>query len=487
MKKLEIFFRESPKKPVYAALIALFWVVFLWGFWDKGFYALGFNMAIWLFLVLMFLDKCTGHKGLLQRKNLFLLIPLLLIILSFAIYDNPFIKIFSILFFPVLLTISLNYAFLDNRQNKIWGFGHLLHLASRIFSPFAKLKASSLALGQIIRVKTAKFGTLRSIALGLAIFSILALGFIIPLLSSADSLFEQKLSGLIHFFENIISAEVLFKIIVFYVIALLLYAFFLAWAKPLDIKDASNDNKKTDSIVVGMVIGGTLLLYLLFLWIQFERIWVTGLPAEFKDVEILVKSGFWQMMGLSIINIIIFFFTYKRTNKTVQIFLSIFTVASLLLLASAAYRMFLYINFYGLSHEKFFAAYTIVFCILMFCYLLSRVLTRARLNIFKFLVFLFMWMFAFISVMPIDQFILRTNIYLAQKENSRIDLYESRILSADVLLYIDKFGDTEFMKVNNKDEDVVDWSSWREEQKASVEGKKWYELNFVNLLYLIKR
>src|SRR3989339_930443 len=146
MKKLEIFFRESPKRLIFALLTSLFWIIFLWNFWEKGIYALGFNLAIWLLLVLIFLAKCSGEKAIFQRKNFFLLSPLLLIILSYATYDNIFIKVISIPIFPIILTISLNYLFIVKRKEKFWSLGFFTRLLGRIFAPLAKLNASSKSL-----------------------------------------------------------------------------------------------------------------------------------------------------------------------------------------------------------------------------------------------------------------------------------------------------------------------------------------------------
>lgn len=37
---------------LWAASIALFWVIFNWGFWEKGIYSLGFNATVFVFLIL---------------------------------------------------------------------------------------------------------------------------------------------------------------------------------------------------------------------------------------------------------------------------------------------------------------------------------------------------------------------------------------------------------------------------------------------------
>lgn len=478
------------KKQIYQLLaslfIALFWVIFLWNFWDKGIYAFGINSSVFLLLVFLFWGKSIKEHSIFGKDNLFWIIPISLIILGYAIYENPFLKAVNIFVLPAVFTIAFNYALLTDRKKVCWYLNFFFRLFfTRFFGSLAKLPESGMRHNRLLHRSNQKKGVIKQVAIGLVLLFIIAGFFVIPLLSSADPAFASSISWLSDWITGLVSMELAAKIVVTYVWSLFLLAVYLVWKKPLESKDDKIDTK-VDSIVSGIVIGGILLLYLLFLVIQLGHLWVAVLPVDFGQTEALVKSGFWQLMLLSGVNIAIFFFSYRRTNKIVQAILLVFTVASLLLLASAGYRMFLYVRFYGLSYEKFFASYTVLYCTILYIWLIARSAAKKKIDVIKFLFFLFLWMYALVNIMPVEQIIIRGNTYLAQLDNSRINMYESRILSPDVLSYVVDNGDKHFMKLNHHDDSEVNWSEWITQQKDIVNAKSWYELNLVNLLYKMK-
>ncbi len=211
----------------------------------------------------------------------------------------------------------------------------------------------------------------------------------------------------------------------------------------------------------------------------------------------MVKSGFWQLLFLSVINIIIYFLAYRKTVPAVQKILGAFMVASLLLLFSAAHRMILYVTNYGFSYEKFFALYTVLFCTILLIWLISRLFVSHRSNILKFLVLLFLWMYALATVFPVEQFILRTNVSLAKNPDSRIRLFELTMFSPDVLNLVRHYQSKDMLKENayyiaqarkgqediaswSDDELQPDWSWWIKRQENIISDKTWYEKNIVN-------
>ena len=97
---------------------------------------------------------------------------------------------------------------------------------------------------------------------------------------------------------------------------------------------------------------GVLASYLLFLALHLKHPWLSTLPVAFAETEALVKQGFWQLIILTAFNIGLFFHVNRRSTDTIQAILSVFTVASLLLLGSAGHRLFLYMTSYGFSYEK---------------------------------------------------------------------------------------------------------------------------------------
>ena len=172
----------------------------------------------------------------------------------------------------------------------------------------------------------------------------------------------------------------------------------------------------------------------------------------------------------------------------------VFSAASLLLLVSAGYRMGLYVTYYGLSYEKFFASYTVVYSAILFIWLIGQLFKKTRANILKFAVFLFLWMYAVAAILPVEQFILRANVTLASMAESRVRLWELSMLSQDVLFLVKEYEQQGLLKRDSGNSDLEkddqtksdDWQPWMEKREREIFDKVWYERNFMNMIYLGK-
>lgn len=475
--------------------ISLFWVIFIWNFWNKGVYALGINAFIF-FALFIFLFVWTLHKKQkLAKSDLIWLAPISLIALSFGIYDNPFLKIINILVFPVLFAVFYNQAYLDDKNKRHWNFLFLLKILGRILTFLSEIRQSIIFyIELIIPAGKAKKRIIAKIVAGVVLLLLIALTVFIPLLSSADSVFADKMQVIYDWINEFIPIIFIYKIITFIGLSVLISSLLLAWSKRFDLVKKEDDGKKIDSIVSGIVLGGVLIIYIFFLWVQLERLWVGSLPFDFKETENLVKSGFWQLLFLSIINILIYLFTYRKTNFLVQWILAVFTFASLLLLSSAGYRMGLYVTYYGFSYEKFFASYAVLYCAILFAWLISRLFINRLSNVVKFLIILFFWMYSLVTIFPVEQFILRTNAALSRREDSRIRLFELTMLSPDVLGLIKNYKDEGVLKEKvdylsregaDKSKEDFNWTPWIERQEKRLADKKWYEYNLMNLIAIL--
>jgi hypothetical protein len=503
MKKIDIkniggseeeFNKELILKLVFSAVPAVFGVVFLWNFWHKGIYALGFNVTVFLFLLLGLFVWVLYKKGRYTNRDLFWIIPLALIAFSYSIYDNPFLKMTGLLVLPVMFVIFYNQAFLTDKKNAPWDREFIFKTINRFFSFLPRLGRSvALYLNLMIPAGNAKKRVAVRAFAGIILFLIIALAVFIPLLSSADPVFADKM-GFIYDWLEIISLPLVYRILTAMGSTILFFSVLTAWSKRFDHTGEKAESRNIDPVVSGIVLGGILCLYLLFLWVQINRLWVGDLPFDFKETENLVKSGFWQLILLSIINILIYFSTYKRTIAVVQKILAAFTVASLFLLISAGYRMGLYVTYYGFSYEKFFASYTVIYCSILLIWLVSRLFAKKRANILKFVLFLFLWMYAIATVSPVEQFILRTNVALKSNiEESRIRLFELTMLSPDVLSLVKEYEQQGLLKENAgylarekevKSEKQFDWEPWIEQQEKTISDKVWYEKNLMNVVYV---
>ncbi len=466
-------------KTLWSVLLSTFCVVFLWGFWSEGPFALGINAFVYLVGLIFFFLSILRREKRYHTSDLAWIIPLLLIALNFALYENPFFKIFSLLVFPVVLAFFYNYAFVEEKAQKIWNLAFIFSIVKRVFSAIPVVGPAVLSLVAVFSFKReGPAWTFERVLIGVSIL-IVALIIILPLLSSADAAFAQKLGVFSNFIQDIFSSALIGKMLVFAIFSIGTLSIALGWGRSHEITNVP-PAKPLDPLVTGIVVSGILAFYLLFLWVQLDRLWVGALPFEFSETEDLVKSGFWQLLFLSFLNLLIFFVLYRKTAPVVQKILSVFTIASLLILVSAGQRMILYVTTYGFSYEKFYALYAVLFCGILFLWLLSRLFVASRSNILKFVAFQFLWMFALVGVFPVEQFIVHSNVALAKHDDTRIILFEMNMLSPDVLKTITTYHKAGLLTENSQK--IFDWNPWIEEQQEKLARKKWYEMTLSSVL-----
>lgn len=471
-------------KLAVCAGLAVFWVIFLWNFWDRDIYALGINAFVFLALFLGFFVWILFEKGRYLKEDLLWIIPLSLIIVSFSLYDNPFVKVVTLFVWSVSFVVFYNYAFLNDRRERSWDLSFALHLfIERLVTILGNIGKSAILYLEFIIPANEKYKKIIArILIGFALFMIIALAVLIPLLSSADATFAHAVKMVYGWVTKIISLPFVYRLLFAVILSITFFAAVITWGKEFGYSKKEKGTVPIDPIITGIVLGGILTVYLLFLLIQISRLWVGSLPFDFKTTESLVKSGFWQLLVLTLLNIFIYFFTYKKTSLFAQKILLAFTVASLLLLVSAGHRMGLYVIFYGFSYEKFFASYTVLYCALLFFWLLLRLIINKKTDILKAAIILFIWMYGVMTIFPVEQFIFRSNIALSHRGDSRIKFSELSMLSPDVLGLVKRYEAAGVLK-----KETFDWMPWAESREKTIADKKWYERNVMNLFYLASK
>jgi len=458
---------------VHGALaLSLFWVLTIWNVWEKDVSALGWNVSVFI-VVAVALYAFASEKRAWQRVDLLFLAPLGLIAVSYALYENPYIKLVNCLVVPLLFAVSWIVSSTRNSRNVVWNIGWLRRIIERFVGIVSTLgKAVSLTIESIFPFSRNRSDIHRRVAIGLAIFIVVACFIFIPLLSGADERFAELVRQVYAPLLEIISLETLMRFCVFVLLALLLLAGIVRWTK--EDSYMSTETKKMDSVISGIVLGGVLALYVIFLATQMSSLWVQTLPTEFLSTERLVKSGFWQLFFLSGINAFLFLIYYRRTARPVQNILVVFMVASLFLLFSAANRMGMYVYYYGFSYEKFFALYTVLFAILLFVRLIAALFQKSKPDMVKFIVVAFVWMYAVATVFPVEQTIFRLNKRLAALPDSRINMMELKMLSSDVYGLV--LAESAQAEADGK------WQEWLAKARATSSTKEFYEMNWQDVL-----
>jgi hypothetical protein len=393
-------------------------------------------------------------------------------------------KIISFILLPIFTSAFLTFGSLEKKWEYNWDLQLVTKAIERFISPIIcvpKAISNQVQIFLIFFKKDQKRqNTVREILLGIAGFFLMAIIVILPLLSAADPAFKDFMAPVWKIAEELLESESIVKILFIGGLAIALEALLINHEKTLTLEKNIQSNKELNPIRGSIILGGIFILYLLFLYLQIERLFIGNLPVNFTDTEELVKSGFWQLFFLSIINTGIFIWFYGQKNRIITIAVRSFIIASIFLLLSAAWRMGLYVFWYGLSYEKFFALYTVLFALGLFSYLIKCSFSIQKHDIFRSTVFSFIWAYSIMTVIPTENFIFRTNMYLQDSvKESRILLIQLDMLSADVYSYAKKHK-TKLFKEIDKDLNINGserWDPWFESNKKTMNSRKWYETN----------
>ena len=435
----------------------------------------------WLILLIFIVWQKTLISA---KENKLWLIPTLFIVVSFSLYENPWLKTVSIVILPITLCVFMSQAKCKNENSYLWNYSFLFTLIRQACKPLSFIIPSAKHFQQQSQsaLKSQNKQLFKQIFLGLIILLPLAILAVI-LLGSADANFAKLIESSLQTLFQHFDFSIFLKLFCIALLSISLLALFTAWSKPWCFIPIEKTTP-IDSIVAIIVLNGLLLIYGVFLFLQIEYLFIDSLPIEFNQAEHLVKSGFWQLFFLSSLNIVLFTVFYKNTSTLAQYFVSAFIAASGFLLLSAAWRMSLYIFYYGLSYEKFFASYTCLFALGIFVCLIFFSYIKEKQNLLKLIFFSALWCYGIASILPIEKIIFHSNVALEKQTETRINLDHLSALSIDVYDNITTLNNNDERKqsaINGFDNSTTStnyrWSRWQHIRQKQSCQRSWYESN----------
>lgn len=221
-------------------------------------------------------------------------------------------------------------------------FGLLFRSIASIGMPFAD------GVHFLRRTKVAKNNKALNIILG-CIIALPVLMLVIALLSSADPLFGEITEKIFCF---LFSPQIVHVILLIFFGFLACYGIICGAAKYADMGN-TNQRRKEDPLIAITAIGLLTAVYLLFCGIQIIYLFSNGLfvlPTGYTFAE-YARRGFFELLAVTIINIalIVTSTTLFHEHKVLKALLTVMTVCTYIMIASAAYRMMLYIDAYHLT------------------------------------------------------------------------------------------------------------------------------------------
>jgi len=200
--------------------------------------------------------------------------------------------------------------------------------------------------------KIVKNEKLRNVLIG-CVITVPILFVIIALLSSADMVFGKITRTM---FERIFYSDIYVVAILTVFGTLLCYSLFCGASR--ESAAVISNNKKANP-TIGITISSLLLIvYVTFCAIQVLYLFAGGLftlPEEFTYSE-YARQGFFELLAVTCLNIVLILVCVNvfDENKWLKGALAAVTACTYIMIASAAYRMFLYIGAYHLTFLRLF-------------------------------------------------------------------------------------------------------------------------------------
>ena len=381
---------------IYLALLCILNSVMFYG------NSLGINVILYMIAFIPFLVYAlkTNNK-LINKKGLLFIIPIMLLSLTYFVYDNSF-RLLNIVAIPILYVLMFIYTVKPtyNIKEVIADFVNL------IFGPLDEIPNFFNVIKKsysTINLSKNNKNKLKSILIVIPITII-----VLALLISSDGIFEEAFSGIIDAFKNISIFDLILRIIItgilFIYTGATLYNILFKYKK-----DEIDADLKIDSYTFKLLFTVLNIIYLVFDIIQIRSLLLHRVSAGF-DYAQYARSGFFQLMAISLINMAIILFSKKsEENKYNKIMGIIMVLLTLVIIVSSFYRMYMYENAFGYTVLRllvYVALITEGVCLVpTIGYIINN-----KVNILKYYIIIIVAIYTGINMVSVDYIIAKNNI-----------------------------------------------------------------------------
>ena len=197
------------------------------------------------------------------------------------------------------------------------------------------------------------------VLIGLGI-SLPLLAVILPLLLSSDVIFQDFFKNMFDFSLEVDPGAVLFMMIAVFVVC---YGMLCRFGQPMKFVAAPVTDKRKYSPIIAITVNLVLLVvYLLYCGIQVFYLFMRqGTLPEGYTYSSYAHEGFFQLVFVCLINIILVLICrkYSADNLVLKSMLCLISGCTYVMIASAAYRMYLYIGAYKLTFLRLYVLWAL--------------------------------------------------------------------------------------------------------------------------------
>ena len=215
------------------------------------------------------------------------------------------------------------------------------------------------------------------------VYLLLGIGISIPLflvvfslLASADAVFRNIADGILNSLNigNII-------LIVVMIVAVFMGSYCLMTCiskKPVDEK--VNDTERYEPLIAITVATVMTMLYLVFSVIQIAYLFIGNmeLPYGYTYAE-YAREGFFQLLAVSIINLIMVLtgLCFFKSSKVLKGILAVMSLCTIIMIASSALRMIIYIQYYYLTFLRILVLWSLAVLLVVFIGVIAYIFRKS--------------------------------------------------------------------------------------------------------------
>lgn len=362
-----------------------------------------------------------------ERRRLWFFVPIVLLSLNFFISDSTIWRGWNI-----VVHIVLYAAMFTNLNFRSKGCGFISNILRRVFAPF---RFFHLPLSWAVSLNEGKAPLIRRVLLALAV-SLPCAAVLIAVLSSADMVFSQGTANLLDAVLSRLNLAFVFKCLLAMLAGLYLFGMLCSHFIDSDYSANMTDEKRGDPLIIGIFLGFLLAIYTVFVVIQFRYLFFAGgeLPYGLSYTD-YARRGFFELLGLSGVNIAIILFTVGRNcgsslgTKILKWLSCYLCLVTMVLLVSSFWRMKLYCTSDGLTRLRFFVLGFLIFEALGLVITLFYIF-RPTFNIVMVYLAIGLCYYVLLNLVPVDAVVARSQVdmYLS---GQRRDVYYALSLSGD--------------------------------------------------------
>jgi len=408
-------------------------------FYDKD---LGISVILFVVPLLVFLYYVFKEKHLIKNKyGLLLMIPIILLSLTYFIYNNNFFGFMNLFVIPILFVIM--YIMAINPSSKAIQF--FKDVVVLFFKPFKYLDDCCSQLADYISCKI-KISDKTKIVVKSIVIILPILFIILLLLSSADMIFNSAFSRLFNWLEDIMDDFSLYNVMGRLIQLSLLFIYLslviLFLVKDFSKKEPISKEKKTsDNFTIKLLLTVLNVVYVIFDIIQIKSLIFHSVGDGITYAE-YARQGFFQLMFVSLINISIILYSKKYKNqdsKYINIMSIVMVILTFVIIVSSFLRMNLYEQEYGYTLLRLLV-YITLFTEVILLIPTVKYIINPQTKILNYYIVIIVSVYTFINFINIDGVIAEKNIK-RYYDNSKLDLYYLENYSTDNVSYLIRLYD----------------------------------------------